>query len=87
MGILTFSFNKNKTDTELAMVYRELNISSRKEISQSQCDSPDIELCQSTKTSKATCHNIVVCPVVENSEIKTPSDTCDRLITASYSKN
>ena len=32
------------TDTGLAMVYKELNISSRKEISQSQHDSPDIEL-------------------------------------------
>ena len=75
-------FIKNKTDTELEMVCRELNISSRKETSQNQYDSPDTQLCQSTKPSKATCHNITVSPVVENSETMTQSATCDRLIIA-----
>ena len=68
------------------MVCRELNIFSRKEISQSQYDSPDSQLCQSTKTSKATCHNISF-PAVENSETKTHSDKCDRLIIVSDSIN
>ena len=47
MGILTclFLFIKNKTDTEIAVVYREINIFSRKEIPQCQYDSSDIELC------------------------------------------
>ena len=81
-----FPFIKNKTDNELAMVYRELSIS-REDISQSQHDSPDIELCQRTKTSKASCHNITVYPEVENSETKTQSDTCDRLIIATDSIN
>ena len=45
-------FIKNKT--ELEMVCRELNISSRKEISQSQYDSPDTQLSQGTKPSKET---------------------------------
>ena len=41
MGILTciFPFIKNKTDTETAMEYWELNISSWKEIQHSQYDS------------------------------------------------
>ena len=47
-------FIKNKTDTELEMVCREVNISSRKEISQSQYDSPDTQLSQGTKSSGET---------------------------------
>ena len=58
----------------------ELNVSSRKEISQIQYDSPYIEPCQSTKTSKATGQDITVSDVVENSKTKTQIVTCDRLI-------
>ena len=89
MGILVclFPFTKNKTDTEIAMVYRELNISSRKKIPQMQYYSSDIELCQRTKTSEATCCNITVSHVVEKSETKTQSDMCDRLVVETDSMN
>ena len=88
MGVLTylFPFIKNKTVAEIAMVQRELNIFSRK-ISQSQYNSSDTELCQSTKTSEATCHNITVSPVMENSETLAKSAICDRLVIANDSIN
>ena len=87
VGILTclFPFIKNKTGTEIAVVYRELNIFSRKEIPKSHYDSSNIELCQCTKTSEATCKNITVSPVVENSKTKTQRDLCDRLVIATDS--
>ena len=79
MGILLclVSFIKNKTDTELEMVCRELNISSRKEISQSQYDSSDTQLSQGTKPSEETSGNSTVSPVIVNSETKTLNDISD----------
>ena len=70
-------FIKNKTDAELEMVCREVNISSRKEISQSQYDSPDTQLSQGTKSSEETHVNSTVSPVIENSETKALNDIGD----------
>ena len=71
-------FIKNKTDTELEMVCREVNISSWTEISQIQYDSPDTQLSQGTKPSEETHVNSTVSPVIENSESKTFNDICDK---------
>ena len=70
-------FIKNKTDTELEMVCREVNISSRKEISQSQYDSLETQLSQGTKPSEETPVNSTISHVIENSEFKTFNDICD----------
>ena len=70
-------FIKNKTDTKLVMVCRELNISSRKEISQSQCNRPDTQLSQDTKPSEETPGNSMVSPCNRNSKTKTLNDICD----------
>ena len=52
----------------------KLNISSRKEISQSQYDSPDTQLCQGIKPSEETPGNSTVSPVVASSDTKTLND-------------
>ena len=67
-------FINNKTDNELEMVCREVNISSRKEISQIQYDSPAAQLSQGTKPNEETHVNSTVSPVIENSEFKTLND-------------
>ena len=59
------------------MVCREVNISSRKEISQRQYDSPDTQLSQGTKSSKETHVNTTVYPIIENSETITLNDIYD----------
>ena len=60
------------------MVCREVNISSRKEISKSHYDSSDTQLSQDTKPSEETHVNSTVSPVIENSEFKTFNDICDK---------
>ena len=52
------------------MVYRELITSYRREISQSQYDSPDTQLSQGTKPSEETAGNSTVSAVIENRETK-----------------
>ena len=80
-------FIKNKTDTELEMVCREVNISSRREISQSQYDRPDTQLSQGIKLSEETHVNSTVSPVIENSETKTLNDICDMSVITTHTIN
>ena len=69
------------------MVYRELITSYRRDILQSQYNSPDTQLSQGTKPSKETPGNSTVSSVIENSETKTPNDIYDTPIIATDTIN
>ena len=78
---------RNKTDAEREKIYWELWFTYREKNPQRHCDSSNIELSQGTYSSEHTPVNCTVSPVVENSEIKTLNDTCDKPVITSDTVN
>ena len=75
------------TDAERDMIYEGSLLTNVVVNHQGQCDSSNIELSQGTKPSEQTHGNSTAPSVVENTETKTPNDTCDNPVTTADTLN